>query len=368
MKKFLIICVFCFMFEGFVFAQTNPPPPSVVVVADFTTRAKDVSADEAISVTEMFISALANHRSILNYIHAQNDIISVVQRSILQRQLTTINFKPDDWSDSAKTTQLGTALNADFLVTGAFTQLGDIITLTVTVYNIRTLELIASQSRQYAAENIWNRLLIVNRSENTSHLNIIYGYTTGNTWRDSIYFRIAGSINRLRHERAAEEQRQFAARQSMVGVWESGQRLQPVRNVSSGTGQTDFQEQYFRLEFKADGTFTAFVQHRNYGRTVNTLTNVDVNFGRQEEINFNGTYTRDGNNIRLTFNRSSSWVRIERNNRDRAGREQRSEGSSPSTSGNTSGTVSFGRDSDGNVTSLGIQGTSVLSGSFRRSQ
>ena len=107
MKKFVFGVVFTFLTMS-IFAQIPG-----VVVSDFTSRARDVHEDDLVTVMEMFMNTLATGRT-----------VNVIDRNVLEREMRTMGFTAEDWSDSTKTARLGEELNADYLVSGTMTQLG----------------------------------------------------------------------------------------------------------------------------------------------------------------------------------------------------------------------------------------------------
>jgi len=117
----------------------------VVVVSDFELQSRDISADEANIVKNMFMDALALNRA-----------VSVVEQNILTNKLTELNFENNDWTNKTKTAQLGTALNANYLVRGTITQLGTSITFTVVLRDIKTLDIITTVQKLYTSENVWD--------------------------------------------------------------------------------------------------------------------------------------------------------------------------------------------------------------------
>lgn len=116
-----------------------------VVVPIFIVQARDISNDEALVVKNMFIDALNT-----------NNAVSAVESGILTNALSKINFGEDDWTKSAKTAQIGTVLNAKYLVRGTITQLGNSINFTIVIRDIKTLNTVSTVQRLYSSENIWD--------------------------------------------------------------------------------------------------------------------------------------------------------------------------------------------------------------------
>jgi formylglycine-generating enzyme required for sulfatase activity len=66
------------------------------------------------------------------------DSVSLVDRSIVERVLKEHSFQLGDWSDQKKTAELGSALNADWIVRGEMERFGPNILVTVQFDDIRT--------------------------------------------------------------------------------------------------------------------------------------------------------------------------------------------------------------------------------------
>jgi hypothetical protein len=64
--------------------------------------------------------------------------VSLVDRSVVERVLNEHAFQAGDWSDQQKTAELGTALNADWIVRGEMEKFRTNILVTVQFYDIRT--------------------------------------------------------------------------------------------------------------------------------------------------------------------------------------------------------------------------------------
>ena len=141
MKK-AILCLVLIFTAGIVFSQTNTP---TIVVSTFSTRGQAVTADDAESITELFIAELAKQSG-----------VRVVDRTSLDRVLTEMRFQISDWSDSQKTAQLGAALNAEFLVRGQVNQLGQQISVVITALDIKTLEVVSSSTETFDVNRIYD--------------------------------------------------------------------------------------------------------------------------------------------------------------------------------------------------------------------
>jgi formylglycine-generating enzyme required for sulfatase activity len=97
-----------------------------VAVAPFEAIS-GINATEANMITRMFFIRLGNTNK-----------VSLVDRTIVERVLKEHSFQVGDWSDERKTAELGTALNADWIVRGEMEKFGADILVTVQFYDIRT--------------------------------------------------------------------------------------------------------------------------------------------------------------------------------------------------------------------------------------
>jgi TolB-like protein len=69
---------------------------------------------------------------------AISGISSMVDRSVVERVLREHSFQAGDWANQQKTAELGTVLNADWIVRGEMEKFGSNILVTVQFYDIRT--------------------------------------------------------------------------------------------------------------------------------------------------------------------------------------------------------------------------------------
>jgi TolB-like protein len=121
MKKVLVL-VFALSVVS-AFAQQT-----VVAVAPFEART-GISPSDAEVITEVYGIRLSATRS-----------VRVVTREALDRVVREHQFQASDWSDDSKTAALGSALNADWIVRGTLQKLNNRIIVTVSVLDIKTLE------------------------------------------------------------------------------------------------------------------------------------------------------------------------------------------------------------------------------------
>jgi TolB-like protein len=273
MKRIVFGCFFTLLAMA-NFGQVTEPMG--IIVSDIDVRSKDVSLDEAITVTEMLIVVLASKPT-----------MKVIERNILEKTITELEFRSDNWSDSAKTAQLGQALNADFLVRGTITQLGTSITFTVTVRDIKTLAVLASPQRQYTAENVWDNSKGIPAELSYFSNNIVQGINTVVAQRQKEQ-EAARAVEARRQAEEAERQRAEAYKR----------RGESISIVHCSWGPASYVTERCYLRFKDDGTFTAVKDHNpNSGRDRNNQT---------YDYQYSGTYTRNGYNIYLSGTRTST--------------------------------------------------------------
>jgi TolB-like protein len=98
----------------------------VVAVAPFDAIS-GINSTEAHMITRVFFIRLGNTNK-----------VSLVDRSVVERVLREHSFQAGDWSDQKKTAELGTALNADWIVRGEMEKFGANILVTVQFYDIKT--------------------------------------------------------------------------------------------------------------------------------------------------------------------------------------------------------------------------------------
>jgi TolB-like protein len=125
MVKEKILCGMLVMTLAFVSGGLYAQQP-VVAIAPFDAIS-GISSAEANMITRVFFIRLGNTNK-----------VSLVDRSVVERVLREHAFQAGDWSDQKKTAELGTALNADWIVRGEMEKFGSNILVTVQFYDIRT--------------------------------------------------------------------------------------------------------------------------------------------------------------------------------------------------------------------------------------
>jgi WD40 repeat protein len=139
-KSFLYLCTF-FACVG-LFAQQP-----VVAVVPFDAIS-GVSAEDAEVITHMFFIRLGNTGS-----------VSLVDRGMVDRILREHSFQVVDWSNQQKTAELGSALNADWIVRGELRKFGFSILVTVQFYDIKTFRFMGGTDLRLAnAEDVYDKM------------------------------------------------------------------------------------------------------------------------------------------------------------------------------------------------------------------
>jgi hypothetical protein len=231
----------------------------------------------------MFISALAAKR-----------IATIVDRPVLEKELGTMEFEMSDWSDSVKTTQLGTALKADYLVIGAFTQLGSSITFNISVRDIKTLTVISSDQRQYTVERVWDNSTGVPGQISTIVNTLSNGLSTEVARREAVRKAQLAQEEKLRAE---EEAKRWQESQSLVGFWETGRRRDDGDFIGSNPNDAKNYE-YYSLQFSANGSFTAV--HDRWAMGGGYPTHIIDQY--------NGSYIRNGSGVTLTYTINQTMI------------------------------------------------------------
>jgi len=319
-----------------------------VVVSDFTSRARDVHEDDLVTVMEMFMNALATGRT-----------VNVVDRTVLERTMTAMEFGAGDWSDSVKTTQLGEELNAIYIVSGTVTQLGTSLTFSISVRDIKTLVVIASDQKQYTLENVWDNSVGIPAQLSDMGSAISRGISTDYNNRQQ---EIRAQIEREEVARRAQLAREEEER-ALVGTWEAGEIRYPPRpptgrSYDSSYGGERRERNYYGLVFRNDGTFTA-----THLRESRSPTGDFTGANHFEQNEYSGSYVRDGNNIRLTWTMNQYWVKVET---DRRGNNLPTTDGNRTSSGNSTYTINFSRNNSGTITGLSLNGGSPFGRSYSR--
>ncbi len=132
-KKIFMILTAALISMTAVFAQGKP----VVVVVPFD--AKNVSQDDVDIISDVFLSE-----------YTSTNKATVVDRSNFDKIKAQQKFELSDWSDSAKVTELGKALNAHQIITGQISQFGSQLVISIKLTDIKTTELLATTTKRVA--------------------------------------------------------------------------------------------------------------------------------------------------------------------------------------------------------------------------
>ena len=341
MKKFVFGIIFTFLTMS-IFGQI----PSVVV-SNFTSRARDVHEDDLVTVMEMFMNTLASGRT-----------VNVVDRTVLERTMTAIEFGAGDWSNSVKTTQLGEELNAIYIVSGTMTQLGTSLTFSISVRDIKTLAVIASDQKQYTLENVWDNLVGIPAQLSDMGSAISRGIDTEQNKRNQEKQAQLAQEEAGRRAQLVREEEERA----LVGTWLAGSSAHYIKPPSgsyyNAYGGESNQNDSYTLVFRNNGTFTlTHLRARRYPTGDYTGRN---NFEQNE---YSGTYVRDGNNLRLTWTMDQYWFIVET---DRRGNNLPTRDGNKTSSGNSTYTINFSRNSSGTITELSLNGGSPFGRSYNK--
>ncbi|MCL1930527.1 MAG: DUF1566 domain-containing protein [Treponema sp.] len=142
MKKALFSIFALFAVSAGLFAQQP-----VVAVAPFDAIS-GISATDANMITRVFFIRLGNTNK-----------VSLVDRGVVERVLREHKFQAGDWSNQQKTAELGTALNADWIVRGELEKFGTNILVTVQFYDIRTFRFMGGGDLRIAnADDAYNKM------------------------------------------------------------------------------------------------------------------------------------------------------------------------------------------------------------------
>jgi formylglycine-generating enzyme required for sulfatase activity len=122
MKKRTILVGVLLLFAVLAVSAQQP----VVAVAPFDAIS-GISATEANMITRVFFIRLGN-----------TNRVSLVDRGVVEQVIREHRFQSGDWSNQQKTAELGSALNADWIVRGELEKFGNNILVTVQFYDIQT--------------------------------------------------------------------------------------------------------------------------------------------------------------------------------------------------------------------------------------
>ncbi|MBD5441941.1 MAG: hypothetical protein HDR34_00805 [Treponema sp.] len=110
----------------------------VIAVATFDITGNAVTQDKADAITELFITELVSTGK-----------VSVVDRANFDKIVKEMKFQASDWSDSAKTTALGNAANAQLISRGQIIKLGSKLYLSSSIIDVKNAKVLASTRDQF---------------------------------------------------------------------------------------------------------------------------------------------------------------------------------------------------------------------------
>lgn len=110
----------------------------VIAVATFDITGNAVTQDEADAITELFITELVSTGK-----------VSVVDRANFDKIVKEMKFQASDWSDSAKTTALGNAANAQLISRGQIIRLGSKLYLSSSIIDAKNAKVLSSAREQF---------------------------------------------------------------------------------------------------------------------------------------------------------------------------------------------------------------------------
>ena len=109
-----------------------------IAVATFDITGNAVTQDEADAITELFITELVSTGK-----------VSVVDRANFDKIVKEMKFQASDWSDSAKTTALGNAANAQLISRGQIIKLGSKLYLSSSIIDVKNAKVLSSAREQF---------------------------------------------------------------------------------------------------------------------------------------------------------------------------------------------------------------------------
>ena len=110
----------------------------VIAVATFDITGNAVTQVEADAITELFITELVSTGK-----------VSVVDRANFDKIVKEMKFQASDWSDSAKTTALGSAANAQLISRGQIIKLGSKLYLSSSIIDVKNAKVLSSAREQF---------------------------------------------------------------------------------------------------------------------------------------------------------------------------------------------------------------------------
>ncbi|MDE5776804.1 MAG: hypothetical protein K2H67_07995 [Treponemataceae bacterium] len=126
-KKVVVVLLAMLGTLGIGYSQEAPR----IAVSTFDTKG-NVSKDDADIITEVFITNLVSQG------------VNVIDRANFDKIMSEMKFQTSDWSDSAKTSELGKVLNATAIIRGQIMQTPSNVIITVTLLDVKTAKILSS--------------------------------------------------------------------------------------------------------------------------------------------------------------------------------------------------------------------------------
>jgi len=283
--KRVVLGLMLALVAGVVFGQANVP---AIVVSSFQTRGQAITADDAESITELFIAALA-----------RTGQLRVVDRSSLERVIAEMRFQTSDWANPQRTASLGQALNASFIVQGQLNQLGQNISVAITTLDIRTLEVVSSATNTFDVDRIFNPNAFTNHGwGNITHHNIFGAMPN---MAGNISQTMTTRLANAERQRQEDEQRREQEAVSLVGTW-----VARGNNFNCSAAGISNAENNMEITFRHDGTLSFTVNRAGlHSWHHDTTRNIIVSSG-------SGHYTRNGNELTVSWDRHDSTRHFQR--------------------------------------------------------
>jgi tetratricopeptide (TPR) repeat protein len=140
MKKLFVFLLLILTFN-LILCQT----PSMIL-RPFEIKARDVRNDDAEELSDMFRQSLSS----------QSQWIRIVDTNSLARAMSQIRWEDSFWQDYEETTELGKVTNAHYILEKSISQLGNSISFTFILRDIKNLNPITTVRRNYSDNILWD--------------------------------------------------------------------------------------------------------------------------------------------------------------------------------------------------------------------
>jgi TolB-like protein len=325
MKRFITVLIMAIIVGNSVcFGQTSIP---AIVVSGFTTRGQALTADDAESITELFVAELA-----------KTGKLRVVDRTSLDRVIAEMNFQLSDWSNPQKTGQLGSALNAEYMVRGQLNQLGDRIIFVLTAQDIRTLEVVSSSNEQFSiasifdgSKNNWGQYLYNNIFDKMPNMAEAIAGTISTKLANTAETRQKEAAERER-QRQEELKLQEQNSYSLVGTW-SATRRKTLYDLGNKV-------ETLTITFSSDGSLSMSIdrwEEESFSKANWLVTDMYDFAGYEQKNTFasgKGFYSRTGNKLEISINMDGTILVSKTDKKGRNSKYDRTDSYNKQISGN----------------------------------